>query len=252
MTHRALGLWEIRAASNPKFSLQKEKANTSGKKRIGNVRERKLEAAILQEANGGPQVALEQPTCCKGQGNVQKSPHANTRPARGLADSPHVVWLYPGKPLGPMQDHREGCSPVAGSSWKHTHVYVSTTWNQSMGLEGLIYIQWLIINGLPRNKGHARAASPLQGGAKPIPPCLLVGNPSAIALGWPLQKQWDPKAKPLKKGKDARLLLGQSSAFWHHLSLLCQDSKPVTRANLNATWSGLSSLPPHRRHWYVP
>lgn len=184
MTHRALGLWEIRAASNPKFSLQKEKANTSGKKQIGNVRERKLEAAILQEANGGPQVALEQPTCCKGWGNVQKSPHANTIPARGLADSPHVVWLHPGKPLGPARDRREGCSPVAGSSWKRTHVYVSAARNQSMGPESLIYIQWLIINGLPRKKGHAQAASPLPRGAKPIPPCLLVmGTPQPLPSG---------------------------------------------------------------------
>lgn len=37
------------------------------------------------------------------------------------------------------------------------------------------------------------------------------GNPSAIALGWPLHQQWDLKAKPLKKGKDARLLLGHKA-----------------------------------------
>lgn len=138
---------------------------------------------------------------------MQKSPHANTHPARGLADSPHVVWLHPGKPLGPVRDRREGCSAVAGSSWKRTHVYVSAARNQSMGLEGLIYIQWLIINGLPRKKGHAWAASPLPGGAKPTPLPLLVRDPSPIALGWPLHQQWDPKAKLLEKGKDARLLL---------------------------------------------
>lgn len=60
-------------------------------KRIGNLRERKLEAALLQEANSGPQVTFEQPMYCKGQGDMQKSPYANTHPARELADNPHVV-----------------------------------------------------------------------------------------------------------------------------------------------------------------
>lgn len=86
LTHSVLGLREIRAASKPEFNLQKEKANTSGKKDWQCKRE--LEAAVLQEANSGPQVTFEQPMCCKGQGNTQKSPYANTHPARELADIP--------------------------------------------------------------------------------------------------------------------------------------------------------------------
>lgn len=60
----------------------KGKKRTHLGKRIGKLRERKLEAAILQEANSGPQVTLEQPMCCRGWGSVQKSPYANTHPAR--------------------------------------------------------------------------------------------------------------------------------------------------------------------------
>lgn len=159
---------------------------------------------------------------------MQKSPHANTHPARGLADSPHVVWLHPGKPLGPVRDRREGCSAVAGSSWKRTRLRQRSA--KPINGAGRLHLHTVINNkwspkeerprmGSLASAGRCKAHPSVPAGQGPLTHCPWVA--SAPAVG--------PEGKTPREGEGCKAPFeAQSSAFRHHLRLLCQDGEPVT------------------------
>lgn len=58
---------------------------------------------------------------------MQKSPYANTHPARELADNPHVVRPHPGNYFGPVQVIPvQAGNKLKGAKEKYTGIYVNT------------------------------------------------------------------------------------------------------------------------------
>lgn len=105
----------------------------------------------------------------------------------------------------PVQDSTvEAGNSLKEAKAKYTDTDVNAhTKRQSMGLEGLIYIQWWIINYVPRREGR-----PWMDGLTPAmgyksQPCMPEGSgaPSATVLGWSQHKQKERERQQLRGGR---------------------------------------------------
>lgn len=247
VTHRDLGLWEIRTASKPKFGLQKEKANTSGKRH----RQRKRGKAGSSNTTGSQEWTTsyiwttnvlqrsrrygETPIC-------KHTPRqtAGTQPSH-TTTAPSTIYF------GPVQD----ITIRAGNKVKEAKEKYTQYLCQRMHQKVINGAGWTDLHTGMNNKLHPREGRPWMTGLTSIwganhgPPCLLALQPP-----WLLWLVVSAQAAGKREGKLLERKEGhkppfeaQFSAFWHPLMLLCQDGQRMAHAGLNATQTGLPSLP---------